>query len=152
MEQRWPHRVVSNLIPSQSNTIASYCSVGRRIRIRSSLASCTSAAQLMVVAAIAWLRFSGSCWSRVVDHTCHGRHASETVLRRLHILEEVLEGKMTTLKVEQVVVVAAFDIHRAYYSCSGWCWVRWVASFIDGVCFIMLSFPDGVRFAMAFVS
>jgi len=33
MEQRWSRRVVSTLIPSESNTTASYRSPGLRIRI-----------------------------------------------------------------------------------------------------------------------
>ena len=34
--------------------------------------------------------------------------------RRLHILEAVLEGKMTTCKLERVVIVAVLDIHRVW--------------------------------------
>jgi len=82
----------------------------------------------------------GDCMVAVLvgDHTRHWRKVSERVSRRLHILEAVLEGKITTRKLEQVVVVAAFDIHRACYGRGGWYRVRWVAPFIDGVWFAMV--------------
>jgi len=162
MEQQWLHCVLSNPIPPQSNTIASHRSLGLGLWIHSSLASCTSAAQLVVVAMIrwsqfmgscwlqfmgscwlrfmgsCWLWFMGSCWSRVVDHTRRWWHTSERVSRRLRILEAVLKGEMTTRKLERVVVVAVFDIRRVYYGRGGWYQLRWVTSFINGVWFAMV--------------